>query len=101
MSYANRYPSMDRKALARRAFNAACDRVARDQSLSTSEKRARYFRISNAYEARKSQIDLAAFIGFHGLDRALSTMAKEHSEGRIGDVSILPSPILSQQEKAA
>jgi hypothetical protein len=31
----------------------------------------------------------------------LAAMTKEHSEGRVGDVSILPSPILSQQEKAA
>jgi hypothetical protein len=31
----------------------------------------------------------------------LAAMAKEHSEGRVGDVPILPSPILSQQEKAA
>ena len=80
---------MNRKALARRAYNTAIDRIACDHSLSTSEKRARYFRVSNAYEARKSQIELAAFIGFHGLDRALSQMALESSEGRIGSTSIV------------
>ncbi len=79
---------MDRKSLARRAYNNAVDRIARDTSLSLSEKRARWFRLFHAYEARKSQLDLAAFIGFHGLDRVLGNLASEHAEGRIGTTPI-------------
>lgn len=79
---------MNRQRLARLAYNTACERIARDTSLSTSEKRSKYFRLSNAYEARKSQIDLAAFIGFHRLDRILGQQAREHAAGYVGVTKI-------------
>lgn len=62
---------MDRKRLARLAFNTAIDRVTRDASLTTSEKRDRFFRLSSAYESRKSQLDLAAFLRRHGLSNVV------------------------------
>jgi len=79
---------MDRKRLARLAFNTACDRLSADPSLSNAQKLARFNRLREAYEARKAAIGLSAFIGFHRLDRILGTMAREHSEGRIGDQQI-------------
>ncbi len=79
---------MDRNALARRAYNTACDRIARDTSLSTSEKRHRYFRLSNAYEARLSILRLSSFISFHRLDRIISTMQRDHFAGRVGETNI-------------
>lgn len=95
---------MDRKRLARLAYNTAVDRIARDASLTASEKKARWFRISNAYEARKSQLDLAAFLGFHRLDRVLGNLAREHAEGRVGATPVraeAPVSTLHQNNEAA
>jgi len=77
---------MNRKAIARRAYEIAEDRARRD--LSGAERQMKLRRLSAAYEARKEQLAFAEFVRFHRLDRILGNMAREHAEGRVGSTPI-------------
>lgn len=72
---------MNRKAIARRAYEIAADRACRD--LSGTERQMKLRRLSAAYEARKEQLAFAEFVRFHRLDLVLGSRAVEREMAAI------------------
>lgn len=77
---------MDRKRIARRAYNNAVDLAC--SSLTGIARQEKLRKLSDAYSRRKSQLELASFLGFHGLDRILYQLHREHEAGRVGNTMI-------------
>jgi hypothetical protein len=85
---------LSRTQLARRAYDRACRALeaARDTgTISPVEALARYRKLTDAYQTRKHDLELAAFLARHGLkpsrhfeklDRTLAEIAKPINENR-------------------
>lgn len=93
--------TLSRIQLARRAFDRACDKLEADRDaglISAGDASVRYRKLYAAYQARKQDLELSAFLGSRGLkplewssslDASLSEMALDHNESRVGDTPIM------------